>query len=138
VAGKDTLVIVDDSIVRGTTLERSILQILDRLGPRKIVVVSSAPQIRYPDCYGIDMSKMKDFIAFRAAIALLEERKEDNVLEEIYEKCKAQLDLPIEQVTNQVKALYDRFSADEISAKRPMLRSSIRRSTVCMKPALII
>ncbi len=112
---KDTLVVIDDSIVRGTTLEKSILKMLDRLGPKKIVVVSSAPQIRFPDCYGIDMSKMGDFLAFRAMIALLRERGKDYMLGEVYEKCiraKDQLHQP-----NYVKLLYDQFTYEELSDK---------------------
>lgn len=115
--GKDNLVVLDDSIVRGTTLKQSILRILDRLGPKKIVIVSSAPQIRYPDCYGIDMAKLGDFIAFQAAVQLLKENFKENLLDELYEKAKAQEDLPKEKITNVVKEIYDLFSADEISAK---------------------
>lgn len=113
----DTIVALDDSIVRGTTLQQSILYNLDRLHPKKIIIVSSAPQIRYPDCYGIDMSRMKDFIAFRAAVALLEERNQEELLDEIYERCKEQETLPPSQVTNQVKRLYEQFTDEEISAK---------------------
>lgn len=111
----DTLVVIDDSIVRGTTLERSILTMLDRIGPKKIVVVSSAPQIRFPDCYGIDMSKMADFVAFRAMIALLKERGMDYLLGEVYEQCLLSKDSDHPQ--NHVKKLYDQFTYDEISAK---------------------
>lgn len=113
----DSLVMVDDSIVRGTTLKQSILKILDRLGPKKIVIVSSAPQIRYPDCYGIDMAKMGDFVAFQAAVELLKDNYKENLLDEIYEKAKAQDDLPADQVVNVVKEIYKPFSAEEISAK---------------------
>ncbi len=113
----DTLVLIDDSIVRGTTLRKSILQILNRLKPKKILVVSSAPQIRYPDCYGIDMSKMKDFVAFNAAIQLLEENGKLGVLDEIYASCKAQENLPAEEVTNEVKRVYDQFTYEEVSNK---------------------
>ncbi|HXH18611.1 MAG TPA: hypothetical protein VNJ07_05965, partial [Chitinophagales bacterium] len=113
----DTIVALDDSIVRGTTLQQSILYNLDRLRPKKIIIVSSAPQIRYPDCYGIDMSRMKDFIAFRAAVALLEERNEEELLEEIYEKCKEQEMHPAAQVQNHVKKLYERFTDEELAAK---------------------
>jgi amidophosphoribosyltransferase len=113
----DNLVIIDDSIVRGTTLKQSILKILDRLGPKKIVVVSSAPQIRYPDCYGIDMAKLGDFIAFQAAIALLKETYKENIIDEVYEKAKAQENLPKEQIVNVVKEIYKPFTAEEISAK---------------------
>ena len=114
---KDNLVIIDDSIVRGTTLKQSILRILDRLEPKKIVVVSSAPQIRYPDCYGIDMAKMGDFIAFEAAIALLKERNMSGVIEDVYKKCKDQERLPKEQIKNYVQEIYTPFTNEEISAK---------------------
>jgi amidophosphoribosyltransferase len=117
VRGKDNLVIIDDSIVRGTTLKQSILRILDRLDPKKIVVVSSAPQIRFPDCYGIDMAKMGDFIAFEAAIALLKERGMEEVIESVYKKCLEQKDLPKEQIKNYVKEIYEPFNDDEISNK---------------------
>ena len=112
---EDTLVVIDDSIVRGTTLKTSILRILDRLHPKKIIIVSSAPQIRYPDCYGIDMSKLKDFVAFQAMIALVKNRKLENKLEEVYAKCKAQENLPKEQLKNYLIELYALFSNDEIS-----------------------
>ena len=117
VSNTDNLVMIDDSIVRGTTLKKSILKILDRLNPKKIVVVSSAPQIRYPDCYGIDMARMGDFIAFRAAIALLKDRGMESLIDEIYQKCKAQIGLPKEEVVNYVKGIYDPFTPEEISAK---------------------
>jgi amidophosphoribosyltransferase len=113
----DTLVIIDDSIVRGTTLKKSILKILDRLHPKKIIVVSSAPQIRYPDCYGIDMAKLGDFCAFTAAISLLKETGRQNIIDEVYEKCKAQQNLPKEEVVNYVKDIYRPFSDEEISRK---------------------
>lgn len=113
----DTLVAVDDSIVRGTTLKQSIIKIIDRLHPVKIVIVSSAPQIRYPDCYGIDMSKMGEFVAFEAAIQLLKARGMENLIEEVYEKCKASLSLPKEQIVNHVKDIYRPFSQEEISAQ---------------------
>jgi amidophosphoribosyltransferase len=113
----DNLVIIDDSIVRGTTLKKSILNILDRLNPKKIVVVSSAPQIRYLDCYGIDMAKMGDFIAFQAAIALLKDHGKENIIEETYQKCKDQEGLPKEEIINNVKDIYAPFTAEEISAK---------------------
>jgi amidophosphoribosyltransferase len=113
----DTIVIIDDSIVRGTTLKESIIRMLDRLNPKKIVIVSSAPQIRYPDCYGIDMSKMGDFIAFRAVLSLLSETNQMHLLDEVYQKCKAQENLPKEQVNNEVKALYKSFTAEQISDK---------------------
>jgi amidophosphoribosyltransferase len=114
---QDTLVMLDDSIVRGTTLEKSILSILDRLGPKKIVIVSSAPQIRYPDCYGIDMSKMQDFIAFRALLALLKETNQEHKIQEVYQKCKEALKEKKAKEKNYVKELYDLFTADEISDK---------------------
>jgi amidophosphoribosyltransferase len=114
-SGTDTLVALDDSIVRGTTLKQSILKILDRLGPKKIVVVSSAPQIRYPDCYGIDMSRMGEFVAFEAAVSLLKETGKENVLTEVYQKCKDSLALPKEKVQNYVKAIYEPFTDQEIS-----------------------
>ena len=113
----DTLVVLDDSIVRGTTLRSSILRILDRLKMKKVVIVSSAPQIRYPDCYGIDMSKMKDFIAFEAAVALARETGRDAVLEEIYEACKADEKKPRAEAKNQVVRLFDLFTADQVSDK---------------------
>ena len=122
--GVDNLVIIDDSIVRGTTLRESILRILDRLHPRKIVVVSSSPQIRYPDYYGIDMSHVEEFIAFRAAITLLRERGMEHVIKETYDRCKAQQALPKEDAVNYVKDIYRPFTTDEISAcMARMLRS---------------
>jgi amidophosphoribosyltransferase len=113
----DTLVIIDDSIVRGTTLKKSILKILDRLHPRKIIVVSSAPQIRYPDCYGIDMARMGDFCAFTAAIELLKDTGRAGVIEEVYQKCLSQRNLPKEEMVNYVKDIYRPFSDEEVSAK---------------------
>ena len=115
--GVDNLVVIDDSIVRGTTLKKSILRILDRLGPKKIVVASSAPQIRYPDCYGIDMAKMGDFIAFQAAVDLLKEKGMGHILNETYEKCLKELEKPLAEIENPVTAIYEPFSADEISDK---------------------
>ena len=115
--GSDNLVIIDDSIVRGTTLKQSILRILDRLEPKKIVVVSSAPQIRYPDCYGIDMAKMGDFIAFEAAIALLKERGMESIIDETYKKCQEQEGLPKEQIKNYVQEIYKPFTYEEVSQK---------------------
>lgn len=115
--GTDNLVVLDDSIVRGTTLKQSIIRILDRLGPRKIIIASSAPQIRYPDCYGIDMAKLSDFIAFHAAIGLLRDTKQTHILNEVYKKAKAQEDLPKEEVVNYVKAIYKPFTAIQISEK---------------------
>ncbi|MES2763793.1 MAG: amidophosphoribosyltransferase, partial [Bacteroidota bacterium] len=111
----DTLVAVDDSIVRGTTLKQSIIKIIDRLHPKKIIIVSSAPQIRYPDCYGIDMSKMGQFVAFDAAIQLLKERGMEHIIEEVYQKCKASLLLPKEEIINYVKEIYRPFKQQEIS-----------------------
>lgn len=113
----DNLVMIDDSIVRGTTLKQSILRILDRLAPKKIIIVSSAPQIRYPDCYGIDMAKLGDFIAFQAAIELLKETNRQDVIEEVYKKAKEQEKLPKEEIKNYVKDIYKPFTAEEISAK---------------------
>ncbi|MFZ9003672.1 MAG: amidophosphoribosyltransferase, partial [Robiginitalea sp.] len=113
----DYLAIIDDSIVRGTTLKKSILRILDRLHPKKIIVISSAPQIRYPDCYGIDMAKLEDFIAFRAALALHKDRGTENLIEEIYQKCREQIEMPDTQVVNYVKEFYAPFTAEEISLK---------------------
>jgi amidophosphoribosyltransferase len=113
--GEDTLVVLDDSIVRGTTLKQSILKILDRLGPKKIVVVSSAPQIRYPDCYGIDMSRMGEFVAFEAAISLLKEQGKEDVILNVYQKCKDSESFPKEQVENYVKEIYEPFTDEEIS-----------------------
>lgn len=115
--GTDNLIVIDDSIVRGTTLRQSILRILDRLGPKKIVVVSSAPQIRYPDCYGIDMAKMGDFIAFEAAIALLRETGKAQLIDEVYKAALEQVQLPKEQVKNVVQRIYEPFTDIEISAK---------------------
>lgn len=113
----DTLVIIDDSIVRGTTLRKSILKILDRLQPKKIIIVSSAPQIRYPDCYGIDMAKIGDFIAFQAVIELLNENKKADLIKKVYDQCKAQQNLPKEDIINYVRNLYKEFTPTEISAR---------------------
>lgn len=113
----DTLVIIDDSIVRGTTLKKSILKILDRLNPKKIIVVSSAPQIRYPDCYGIDMAVIEKFIAFNAAIELLKDTNQEHIIDEVYRKCKEQQNLPKEEIVNYVKEIYRPFKAEEVSAK---------------------
>jgi amidophosphoribosyltransferase len=115
--GVDNLVIIDDSIVRGTTLKQSIIRILDRLGPKKIVVVSSSPQIRYPDCYGIDMAKLSDFTAFQAAIELLKDNEMEHVINEVYKKCDAQKDLPKEDFVNYVKDIYRPFTPVQISQK---------------------
>ncbi len=113
----DTLIVIDDSIVRGTTLRESIITILSRLNPRRIIVASSAPPIMYPDCYGIDMSQLGRFIAFEAAVALLYERNEEALLEEVERRCLEQADRPTRSMVNHVKSIYDRFSLDEISAK---------------------
>ena len=113
--GEDNLVVLDDSIVRGTTLKQSILKILDRLGPKKIIVVSSAPQIRYPDCYGIDMSRMSDFVAFEAAISLLRETGKANVIDEVYQNCLESEKLGNKQVVNYVQQIYKHFTDQQIS-----------------------
>ena len=120
----DTLVIIDDSIVRGTTLKKSILKMLDRLNPKKIVIVSSAPQIRYPDCYGIDMANLESLVAFNAALELLKDRGMNSLIKEVYEKCKGELELEDSKMKNHVKAIYDLFSAQEISDKITELLSS--------------
>ncbi|MDR1884606.1 MAG: amidophosphoribosyltransferase [Prevotella sp.] len=114
---EDNLVVIDDSIVRGTTLKQSIIKMLDRLRPKKIVIASSSPQIRYPDCYGIDMSRMSEFAAFRAAIELLKERGMQAVIDDVYRKSLAQKDKPKEEIKNYVKEIYAPFSNEEISAK---------------------
>ncbi|MFM7722692.1 MAG: amidophosphoribosyltransferase [Bacteroidota bacterium] len=115
--GVDSLVVIDDSIVRGTTLKKSIIKMLDRLGPKRIIIASSAPQIRFPDCYGIDMAKMGDFIAFQACVALLKERNLTGVLDEVYLKCKDQENAPKETVKNYVQEVYKPFTDEEVSAK---------------------
>ncbi len=115
--GKDKLVIIDDSIVRGTTLKYSIIRIIDRLNPQKIVIVSSSPQIRYPDCYGIDMAKLNDFIAFRAAIQLLKNTGKQNVIDKVYKMCKEQEDIPKEKVINHVREIYKSFTPEQISGQ---------------------
>ena len=114
---KDNLVVIDDSIVRGTTLKQSILKILSRLEPKKIIIVSSSPQIRYPDYYGIDMAKMSEFCAFRAAVALLKETGRQSVIDEVYRKSKAQENLPKEMIVNYVTDIYKSFTQEEISEK---------------------
>ncbi|MEX2597768.1 MAG: amidophosphoribosyltransferase, partial [Salibacteraceae bacterium] len=117
-AGKDNLVVIDDSIVRGTTLKRSILRILDRLHPKKIVVVSSAPQIRYPDCYGIDMSLLQDFVAFQAAIELLKENGLEKIIKEVYDRCQDELETSNNHNhKNHVQAIYAPFTDEQISSK---------------------
>jgi amidophosphoribosyltransferase len=119
----DSLVCVDDSIVRGTTLRRSILRILKRLNPVKIIIASTAPQIRYPDCYGIDMSEIGKFVAFEAAITLLKERGQAAVIEEVYRLCREELKHPSTEPVNHVRKIYEPFTADEISAKITQLVS---------------
>ncbi len=117
VTPKDNLAVVDDSIVRGTTLRQSILRILARTNPRRIIILSTAPQIRYPDCYGIDMSELGKFIAFQAAIALLKERNLRHVIEDTYHGCKEELKKPVHEQANAVKGIYAPFTDEEISAK---------------------
>ena len=114
---KDNLVIIDDSIVRGTTLKKSILNILNRLEPKKITVLSSAPQIRYPDCYGIDMARLEDLIAFEATLELHKQRGTYGIVEDIYKKCLLQKSKPDEEIVNYVKELYAPFTDEEISQK---------------------
>lgn len=114
---KDTLVLLDDSIVRGTTLKTSIIQMVSRLRPKRIIILSTAPQIRFPDCYGIDMSKLKDFVAFRALVGLLEDDGKEYLLEEAYQKCKAQEHLPKEEITNEVATLYKEYTYEQVSQK---------------------
>jgi len=123
--GLDNLIVVDDSIVRGTTLKKSIIRILDKLDPKKIVIVSSSPQIRYPDCYGIDMAKLGDFIAFRAAVELLRENGKESVIDRVYENAKSEIKKPVKKIKNLVKEIYEPFSPDEISRQiSKMLRNS--------------
>jgi amidophosphoribosyltransferase len=114
---QDNLVCVDDSIVRGTTLRRSILRILKRLNPKKIIIASTAPQIRYPDCYGIDMSEIGKFVAFEAAITLLKERGQSSIIAEVYNLCRDELLNPREDPVNHVRKIYESFTAEEISKK---------------------
>ena len=116
-AGVDTLVVLDDSVVRGTTLKDSIIHILSTLYPKKIIVLSSAPQIRYPDCYGIDMSQLDKFIAFQAMVELLHDQNKEDLLEETLEKCLAQQHLPSNKMKNYLVDLYDCFTDEEISTK---------------------
>ncbi|HTO37534.1 MAG TPA: hypothetical protein VL021_03850 [Brumimicrobium sp.] len=122
---KDHLVVIDDSIVRGTTLKQSVLRILDRLDPKKIVVVSSAPQVRYPDYYGIQMKRMDEFIAFEAAIELLKETGRSFIIDEVYKKCKEQINYPKEQIKNYVKEIYAPFTSEEVSHKITQLLTPI-------------
>ena len=124
VRSTDTIVIIDDSIVRGTTLKKSILKMLDRLNPKKIIIVSSAPQIRYPDCYGIDMANLESLIAFNAALSLLKEKGLRSIIDKVYKKCKKELDLNDDEMVNHVKEIYNQFSAEEISDKITELLSS--------------
>jgi len=127
----DNLVVIDDSIVRGTTLRKSIISILDRLDPRKIVIVSSSPQIRYPDCYGIDMAKLEDFVAFRAAIELLIETGRENIIKQTYDEAVEELKKPIAEMKNVVKNIYVPFTPEEISARiSKMLKSDEIRTEV--------
>ncbi len=114
---KDNLVLLDDSIVRGTTLKESIIKIVSRLRPKKIVIVSSAPQIRYPDCYGIDMSRLKEFVAFRALVELLKDSDQEHLLQETYKRCKAQENLPKEKIKNELIELYNTFTYEQVSKK---------------------
>lgn len=122
--GVDNLVVIDDSIVRGTTLRQSIIKILDRLHPKKIIIVSSSPQVRFSDCYGIDMSRMGEFIAFKAAMALLKERGMQSVIDEVYRKSKAQQNKPKEEIVNYVKEIYAPFTQDEVSEKIAQMLTS--------------
>jgi amidophosphoribosyltransferase len=117
----DTLVVVDDSIVRGTTLKKSILRILDRLGPKKIIVASSAPIIKYPDCYGIDMSRMNEFIAFKAVKSLLKKNNNLAFMDEVLDACQQELRKPMEEMENKVKMLYDQFTDEEIEQEIALL-----------------
>ena len=129
--GIDNLVVIDDSIVRGTTLKKSIIRILDKLDPRKIVVVSSSPQLRYPDCYGIDMAKLGDFIAFKAAIELLKDTGKESVIQSVYNAALSELKKPVDEMKNLVREIYKPFSTDEISAKiSSMLKSDEIKSEV--------
>ncbi|HPA87688.1 MAG TPA: amidophosphoribosyltransferase, partial [Bacteroidales bacterium] len=129
--GIDNLVVIDDSIVRGTTLKKSIIKILDRLEPRKIVVVSSSPQLRYPDCYGIDMAKLGDLIAFRAAVGLLKDSGKEDILQKVYEEAKTENQKPVNEIRNLVREIYKPFCTDMISAKiSSMLKSDDIRAEV--------
>ncbi|MDO9580743.1 MAG: amidophosphoribosyltransferase [Bacteroidales bacterium] len=129
--GIDNLVVIDDSIVRGTTLKKSIIRILDKLDPKKIIVVSSSPQLRYPDCYGIDMAKLGDFIAFKAAIGLLKDNGKESLIQDIYKAAKDELQKPVEEIKNLVREIYKPFNTDEISIKiSSMLRSDEIKSEV--------
>ncbi len=125
--GLDNLVVVDDSVVRGTTLKKSIIRILDKLEPKRIIVVSSSPQIRYPDCYGIDMAKLGDFIAFKAAIALLKKTGREKVISEVYEQSKIEITKPVVEIRNIVKEIYNPFTAGEVSA---MISSMLKNTEI--------
>ena len=131
---EDNLVVIDDSIVRGTTLRQSILKILDRLHPKKIIVVSSSPQVRYPDYYGIDMSSLEEFAAFRAAVELIKERKMDDILKETYEECLKMKDVPDSELKNCVKEIYKPFMAEEISVK---MAEMLKPEGICAQVELI-
>ena len=129
--GVDNLVVIDDSIVRGTTLKKSIIRILDKLDPKKIVVVSSSPQLRYPDCYGIDMAKLGDFIAFKAAIELLKDRGKESIIQSVYNGALSEMKKPVEEMKNLVREIYKPFTTEEISAKiSSMLKSDEIKSDV--------
>jgi len=131
--GKDNLIVVDDSIVRGTTLKKSIIRILDKLDPKRIVIVSSSPQIRYPDCYGIDMAKLGDFVAFKAAVALLEEMGKNDLISRIYEEAKIEVLKPVNEIRNLVKEIYKPFTAEQISDKiSSMLKNSSINAEICV------
>jgi amidophosphoribosyltransferase len=131
--GVDNLVVIDDSIVRGTTLKKSIIRILDKLDPKKIVVVSSSPQLRYPDCYGIDMAKLGDFIAFKAAIALLKDTGRESIIKKVYNEALIELGKPVEEMKNIVREIYKPFTTEEISSKiSSMLKSDEIKSEVCI------
>ena len=117
IKAEDNLVIIDDSIVRGTTLKKSIIKMMDRLSPKQIIVVSSAPQIRYPDCYGIDMANLEGLVAFKAALSLLRDSNRYHIVNDIYSRCKSQADLPDNEVENFVKEIYAPFKPQQISDK---------------------
>jgi amidophosphoribosyltransferase len=131
---KDTIVLIDDSIVRGTTLKKSILNILDRLSPKKIIIVSSAPQIRYPDCYGIDMARLKDFVAFRAAMALLKETGQENIIDNVYKQAKEELNKPTGTAINAVKEIYAPFTDEQLSKK---ISSLLTPSTIKAEVSIV-
>jgi amidophosphoribosyltransferase len=122
--GIDSLVVIDDSIVRGTTLKKSIIRILDRLGPAKIVIVSSSPQLRYPDCYGIDMARLGDLIAFRAAVELLKDSGDELLLRKLYDEARSEILKPVNEIRNLVKDIYKPFCTELISGKISSLLKS--------------